>query len=357
MKLTAQDARTEKLQALYRARGKTGLILSRAANQSWLLGGRVQIGIAGDGCICTTVVNDRGVVVITNNIEGGRLAAEEFGGVPEIEVARWDDAAAAKKLLAEAAGEDPLLDTACEDALMPLRTVLLPEQQAEAEEVCRRTAAAITRAAFQVRPGMTEFEISGIVSKEAFSEGLIPNVLFTPADGHIARWRHALSTENRLEKLVMLSMGAQRNGMYCSITRFVCFGEPDTQTLEARRIAAVVAAGMYSLTRPGKSFGALFREIEDAYARAGAPEQVRLHHQGGLGGFQTRELRVDAGSRGVVQEGQLFAWNPSATGYKVEDMLLVGKDENRILTYTPEFPYSSFEYDGKTWQVPQILIL
>ncbi len=357
MRLTVNDPRVEKLRTICRTRGKSALVLTRAPNQSWLLGGRVQIGIAGESCVCTTVITDEDVVVLTNNIEGGRLAAEEFGSVPVIRTVPWADATSLKELLRETAGENPLWDTEVEAELLPLRTALLPQQQEEALKLCQRAAAVVTRSAFRIRPGMTEFEISGLLAGEAISEGLIPNVLFTPADEHICRWRHALSTENRLKKTVMLSMGAQKNGLYCSITRFVCFGSPEDDTMRAWQVAASVAAEMYSFTRPGVRFDELFQKIREAYERAGAPEQMAFHHQGGLGGFQTRELRIDADSRGCVQAGQLFVWNPSATGYKVEDMLLVGADGNRIMTVTPAFPYKSFEAGGNTWQIPQPLTL
>ena len=356
MKLVKDDVRVKKLRTLYQEHEKTSLILTRAPNLGWLLGGRVQIGIAGESCVCTAVINDEDVIVITNNIEGDRLAAEEFGSIPVIRAAQWDDPETAKSLIAAAAGCNPMRDSDVEALLLPIRTVLLPQQQDEARDLCRKTASAVTRAAFQVRPGMTEFEISGIVAQEVYSAGLIPNVLFTPADKHIQKWRHSLSTDNRLKKIVMLSLGAQRNGMYCSITRFVCFGNPDKLTQQAWMISAKVASEIYSQTVPGTPYDQLFFKIQRAYDHADAGEQIALHHQGGLGGFQTRELRIDAKTHGAVLEGQLYAWNPSAPGYKVEDMLLVGKSDNEILTFTPEFPYSSFEYGGKTWFIPQPLI-
>ena len=42
----------------------------------------MQIGIAGSGAVCTAVINDAEVVLITNNIEARRLQEEEVGDVP-----------------------------------------------------------------------------------------------------------------------------------------------------------------------------------------------------------------------------------------------------------------------------------
>ena len=357
MRLCENDPRIRQLSALYERGDYSALVLTKAPTLSWLLGGRVQIGIAGDGAVCKAVVRDGAVTVLTNNIEALRLAEEEFGPVPRIVSTPWQDGAAACRAEAEAAGPNPLYEEACAAEVAALRTVLLPGQEAEAQQLADLCAAAVTETAGRVRPGMTEFEISGLLSQSAVSRGLIPNVLFTPADGHIARYRHALSGPYPLEKLVMLSMGAQKNGLYCSITRFVSFGTPDAATLDAQEKTCRVAAMLYSSTRPGTAYGPLYAAVEARYAEVGAAGQLALHHQGGLGSFQTRENRLNPDLPGQVQAHQLYAWNPSVTGFKSEDMLLVGETENRILTHTPDFPHKTFAYGGREWQMPQILIL
>lgn len=38
-------------------------------------------------------------------------------------------------------------------------------------------------------------------------------------------------------------------------------------------------------------------------------------------------------------------------------MLLVGENENRILTRTEIFPHKTFYYKDQAWDMPQVLIL
>ncbi|MGO5024060.1 M24 family metallopeptidase [Lawsonibacter sp. LCP25S3_G6] len=356
MKIQKNDIRVERLRKLYQESGHTALILTRAANLYWLLGGRVQVGIAGDYGICRVVVNDERVVILTNNIEAQRLRDEEVGEVPEILAFPWADEVESAAAERELSGENPLLDTACEASLRNIRTVLLPEQIREAEEVAGLCGEAVTQTAMQIKPGMTEFEISGILSREAISRGLVPNVLFTPTDSHISAYRHALSGSKKMEKLVMLSLGANYNGLYASITRFLSFGQPDAVTMRAQEMACSVAARIYTETTVGKTWSELYKELGCAYEDLGIAEEFKLHHQGGLGGFQVRELRLMPSSDGKVQANQLYAWNPSCTGFKSEDMLLVGEHENRLLTITPEFPHRAYSYGGKTWNLAQIMI-
>ena len=356
MKLQTSDLRVERLRRLYRESGHTAVVLTRAANLYWLLGGRIQVGIAGDCGICRVVVNDDRVVILTNNIEAARLRDEEVGEVPEILAFPWADEAESACVERELSGASPLLDINCEAQMRNIRTVLLPQQIQEAEALADQCGKAVTSTAMQIEPGMTEFEISGILSREAVSRGLVPNVLFTPADEHISAYRHALSGSRKMERLVMLSLGANYNGLYTSITRFVSFGQPDERTLRAQEKACKVAARMYTETTVGKAWSELYLELGRAYQDLGVGEEFKLHHQGGLGGFQVRELRLMPGSDGQVQANQLYAWNPSCTGFKSEDMLLVGEKENRLLTITPDFPHREYSYGGKTWKLAQIMI-
>ena len=55
-------------------------------------------------------------------------------------------------------------------------------------------------------------------------------------------------------------------------------------------------------------------------------------------GYEPREFLATPGSQEIVTEGQAFAWNPSITGAKVEDTILVGAEKNEIITLTPSLP-------------------
>lgn len=357
MRLTEGDPRIRQLRALYHSRGNSAIILTQPANLSWLLGGRMQIGIAGNSAVCTVVVNDAETVLITNNIEALRLREEEVGAVPRILSLPWTDEKAAAEAIMQLAGCMPLREVDCATDLQAMRTCLQYQQEQEAAQVAALCSLSMEQAVQKIHPGMTEWEASGVLSECAVANGLIPNVLFTPADAHIARYRHALSGSYPLKKMMMLSMGAQKNGLYASITRFISFGQPDETFLAAQEKTCQVAAMLYTETRPGKAYGKLFEQLEQRYAEVGAGEQIALHHQGGLGGFQTRENRLVPELPGEVKAHQLYAWNPSVTGFKSEDMLLVRGDENRILTHTDMFPHKTFSYKDQTWVMPQVLIL
>ncbi len=48
---------------------------------------------------------------------------------------------------------------------------------------------------------------------------------------------------------------------------------------------AQVDAAIIAASQPGASLDALFRTLQEAYARAGFADEWKLHHQGGHGGI------------------------------------------------------------------------
>ena len=58
-----------------------------------------------------------------------------------------------------------------------------------------------------------------------------------------------------------------------------------------------------------------------------------------------------------MHAGQVFAWNPSITGTKMEDSVLVGADENVVLTAIDGWPVIPVEIGGRVYERPAILQL
>jgi antitoxin VapB len=76
-------------------------------------------------------------------------------------------------------------------------------------------------------------------------------------------------------------------------------------------------------TRPGRTLAEAFQDCTGFYADAGYPDEWKLHHQGGLTGYGSRELIATPASHHVIAVGQAFAWNPSITGAKAEETFVL----------------------------------
>ena len=80
-----------------------------------------------------------------------------------------------------------------------------------------------------------------------------------------------------------------------------------------------------------------------------------MHHQGGPAAYEPRESLATPGNAQVVLEGQAYAWNPSITGVKSEDTILVGATGNEVLTAISGWPMQKVAANGETWERPAIL--
>ncbi len=92
-----------------------------------------------------------------------------------------------------------------------------------------------------------------------------------------------------------------------------------------------------------------------AYARAGYPGEWQLHHQGGPAGYEPREFVATPDVSVRVAAGQAYAWNPSITGTKVEDTVLITDQGFEVMTEIPGWPMLEVVVDGKTIRRPRIL--
>jgi antitoxin VapB len=57
-----------------------------------------------------------------------------------------------------------------------------------------------------------------------------------------------------------------------------------------------------------------------------------------------------------VEESQAFAWNPSISGGKVEDTVLLRGGRIEVLTTTPDLPVVSTEAGGVTYESAGVLL-
>jgi antitoxin VapB len=152
-----------------------------------------------------------------------------------------------------------------------------------------------------------------------------PVCLFGAGGRRMGAHRHPLPTGQRLGDRANLVCCARRNGLIVSVTRIVCFRPPTPAQLARYRALLDVEAAFLNASRPGERLGDAFTAGVRAYPANGfdTAEWTR-HHQGGLSGWQPREIPAHRGSDAILPENGVVAWNPSANGWKVEDTCLIG---------------------------------
>lgn len=344
-------------------RGFGALLLGRAASVSWAsCGHEANVGINSESAAAALLFTPRRDYLLANRIEMPRLLDEELGKLPfEPVVYSWHEPHRRSALVTalssgRVASDVPLEGTHNQlDEIAALRHDLTPEEQDRFRELGRRTGAAIEAAARKVTPGMTEREIAGLLTRETWDRGATPVVTLVGADERVARYRHPTPTDRRLERVAMLVLCARRDGLIASATRMVHFGAPSLELVRRARAAARIDAVAMLETRPGRAIGAVFERVVQAYADEGFAQEWRDHHQGGLAGYENREIVADPRVAAQVRSGQVYAWNPSIAGAKSEDTMLVGAEGPEILTATGEWPCVEVEVEGGALRRPAIL--
>lgn len=204
--------------------------------------------------------------------------------------------------------------------------------------------------------GMSEFEIAGMISEYCLRQQARPWVILVAADERISQFRHPIPTQKKFEKIVMMVVGVEKYGLIVSCTRLVSFGSPGSDLQNRHRAVANIDTALISGTTVGRKLTDIFTDGLTAYKENGYEDEWQLHHQGGPTGYSTRELRVQHETGGKICRNQAFAWNPSITGTKSEDTLIVTENGPQIISSTQNWPMIEGKWQDKTLLRPAILV-
>jgi antitoxin VapB len=362
--MTESEEKLARVRSLLDAHHLDAIILGRVANFAWLADGAASyVNTAATFGAASLIVTREAQHMMTNNIEATRFAAEEpVEGLGFQPLAgpwhapnREAEALLAGKAIGSDGGYPGSVDLTAEIAA--LRIPRTPTEIARFQALGKSCAAAMDAAIRQVRPGLTEMEIAGLLAGAAYAQGALPIVNLVATDERIFRFRHPLPTGKKLERYAMLVLCGRRQGLVASVTRLVHFGPLSEELRRKEQACAEVDATFIAATRPGATLGNVFAQAQAAYARAGFADEWQLHHQGGPAAYEPREFVGGPNHPHTVLEGEVYAWNPSITGVKSEDTVLVGKEQNEVLTTISGWPMLKVEASGQTWERPAVLVV
>jgi Xaa-Pro aminopeptidase len=249
-------------------------------------------------------------------------------------------------------------DTAAEaeEELVLLRTKVLDSEHGEWRLLGKMAAEAIELCAKTITRGQSEQEIAGILARHCWDREIEPIVTLVAVDERILRVRHPLPTGKRMGAYAMLVLCARKYGRIVSVTRLVHFGRPPDEIVRKHAAVAEIDARIMDATRPGRSLDEMFVSLQLFYRDAGYADEIYKHHQGGLAGYVTREQLALPGVSRRINVNGVYAWNPSITGVKSEDTLLLRDNGAEIITASGEYPTSIYKIGDDSWERPDILV-
>ena len=206
-----------------------------------------------------------------------------------------------------------------------------------------RAAAKIAARAFervlrQVKPGLTENELAGIVDFEIRKAG--GNNIFETivAFGPNASRPHHQPTSRKLRKndTVLIDFGSRLNGYCCDLTR--CFPVGTAGGLYTRVYSAVkqAHAAALKMVKAGVEICSIDAAAKEIIKKAGLP--VYGHGTGHGLGLEVHELPVVSNkSKGTLRVGDVITIEPAVyipgrLGIRIEDDCLVTNDGCVVLT-------------------------
>ncbi|THE65909.1 M24 family metallopeptidase [Salinadaptatus halalkaliphilus] len=343
----------ERLEAVLESRDLDSIWLARPNTFAWFTGGsnvvdrESDIGEAAVGYDGTTVT------VVTNNIEADRIAAEELPDCSSanvaVEAVPWYETS----LEAGIAEQVEAADRAAADIDVPgletfdpstVRQPLTETDRDRYRRLGRETAAAVESVCRELRADDTEHEVASALRVALSARDIEAPVVLVGGSERATQYRHWTPTEATLGAYALVAVTAQRGGLHASCTRTVAFNLPawleDRHEAAARVETTALEATQAAATADGTA-GDVFAAIQDAYDAVGHAGEWQHHHQGGAAGFAGREWIANPGHDAPVCEPMAYAWNPTVSGAKSEDTVLVTADDLEVLTATDRWPTST----------------
>jgi len=360
--MTEFETKQQRIHEFLAAHHLDALLLQRVSSFAWATCGAASyVSTAVTEGASSLLLTPNGRYIITNTIEAPRLEQEEQLASQgwEFRIAPWyqPNSAIGDLTRGMKLGSDMLYPDATPlmNEVARLRATLLPEEAERLRHLGRLCGDAMNNAIRSVQPGQTEQEIAGHISFHTRRHSIQPIVNLVATDERVSAFRHPLPTDKKMERYAMLVLVGRKQGLCCSLTRLVHFGALDDELRQKMNATARVDAAMIAATRPGATLGEVFKRAADAYAQAGFADEWHKHHQGGTIGYQPREYLGMPDSQDVVAIDQAYAWNPSITGCKSEDTILVGEKKNTVLTEIIGWPKLPVTMVGETIMRPAIL--
>lgn len=346
-----------------------GVLLNAQHNFAWITaGGSNGIDLSRENGVASILVTRAGGrYLIANNIERARVITEEIDEDHfEAVEFTWQNEKCgiitALSLAREIAGEAIATDIpmfagadTIENKIAPCRYSLTRAEIERSRSLGTDASRAMDDAISSICLGDTEAMIAENLRSKLAGFGITSVVTLAASDERIGLFRHPVPTEKVCKDTLLLVTCAKRHGLILSLSRMIHRGKVSDDLMKKTEAAAYVNASLLDATREGMAGNALYEIAASSYKRVGYADEINLHHQGGAAGYRTREWVIHPDSRDEIVTDQLFAWNPSITGTKVEETVISTPSGIETLTRSGHFPVIETVINARTYYSPGVL--
>jgi Xaa-Pro aminopeptidase len=354
----------ERTRSLMKSLGLRAVLLKRQSNFSWFTAGGINmVPISTEIGFSSLLITETDKFCMTTRIEAARNMEEEnledFGfTLLEQEWFEPKELKLVKKVV-------PTLEVGCDIPLYGLKDIsedmkqirysLIPPEIERYLWLGEKTSEAIESVLMEVKPGDTEAQVTGELTRRLWQHRIDQMGFQAAADERAYKYRHPIPTEKKIDKYLMLCVMSRKWGLITTITRIIHFGKASEKLMKQYKDNVFIECSMIAATRPGVVTSEIFKKACHLYDDLGYKDEWKLHHQGGAIDYDIRNYICTSESKDIVHKNQAFCWNPSISGTKSEDAFIGQEDGFVFITRPVKFPILKIEIGGFEFIRPKLL--
>lgn len=361
------DIKLARVRNMLQQNDAEALALQLHPNFSWMTAGAKNfVANCFDAGATTLLITMQECFAICNVIEAPRLIQEEQFAALGFTVLSypWQENRLEEYISKHVSSMDKVIsDVAigcarvCGGLIKPLRLQFTENEIARYMYLGDKLSRAMEAYMSNLRPGITELEFAGGISKEIWPHGIEQVMHLVSFDERADLYRHALPTNKKLEHNVIVSINGRYKGLIVTTSRMAYLGNPSEAFVKQYNDCCEMECLTASLAKPGVDEIDLYNTLRQAYIDRGYPTMFDKHGQGGCQGYWPREYMITPTSHHIIQENQAYCFNPVVDGTKTEDSFIVTKDGPMMITHPITFPKITCEFNGVKMERPGLLVI
>lgn len=351
---TEVEEKLKKVRSLLEKSGDGALRLRGSDWFAWATGGASNVVLlTTDQGVAEILITASEAIVLTDTIEAQRLRDEELPKNLRIESVPWQRPDAKDAIVRSVVEKGRVVSDAPGKGEFPLseeyrrlKYILDAFEIERYRRLGREAAEAMTETLAEATPEWTGYQLAGRGAKALWDRGIHPALTLVGDERRLPIYRHPTASQDKIGSRAMLVFCARRGGLYANLTRFVAFRDLTSAEIRQEEDLGKIEAEVFAVTAVGQTLGSAYAQLAESYRRYGYAGEIDRHHQGGSCGYLSREVVARPNSPVLIENGMAFAWNPSLTGGKIEDTVILNEGRLEILTKDEAWP--SFLSEGRS---------
>jgi Xaa-Pro dipeptidase len=230
-----------------------------------------------------------------------------------------------------------------EQVIEPLRAIKDADEIAATRRAIQLTEQVLADVLEEIKPGMTEREIAGMLSTNALRRGAM-GVAFSPLvqAGLSAAFPHGNAGDRKVQMgdVLLIDFGYTMDDYPADITRTVVVGTPSAEIKRIYETVKAANAAARAIAKPGSTCQEVDRAARAVIEAAGYGKYFTHRTGHGLGLEGHEAPYIVEGNATVLQPGMMFTIEP---GVYIEGVGGVRIEDNVVITETGHDCLTTFE--------------